>query len=156
VLRFRLDVLLDGWEMTIWCVIDNLSVARKVRTGQTWVWRRRRTGLCLIEPPAPAFNLVKVQRPIDPLPKIAISYRHQAAKPLPMPSVLPPFLQSPRQSLLHVAATGDERHPGRLFDRLQAPNDGQQIGAVGIDERLDIGGRKRLRRIDALEHEPPL
>ncbi len=75
--------------------------------------------VCRIDPPRAAVHLVKLHRPVKPLPQIAVLDRHHLSKVFPAPSVLTPFAQSVADPFADIAARSPDRHARRLPQGLE-------------------------------------
>jgi len=97
-----------------------------------------------VEPPISAVDLVEMQGLIQSTPQVVVSYGHHLPEKLPAPTVIPPLRQSQLHTPAHVLPATDQRHAGRLIQRFESANHGQQAQAVPVNVRLDVGRFEQL------------
>ena len=109
-----------------------------------------------IETPPLALHVVESQGPIESLPQVPVLHRHHLPEEFPSPAVASPFRKSIPDPLPDVIAAFDQRHPGRLVERFQRPNNSQQVESFAGEIWFGILGCEALRPVLAAEHELPL
>lgn len=108
-----------------------------------------------IEPALTTFHPMESQRPIQPLPQVAILDGHHLPEKLPSPAVAPPLGQPVLHSVTNIGATADQGHVRGLVEGLQGANDGQQVEPFSPNLGLHVGHFELLGAVRPAEREPP-
>jgi hypothetical protein len=109
-----------------------------------------------VEAASAAFHIVELQRPIEPLPEVGVLDGHHLPEELPPPIAAAPFGEPVANARPDIIATVHKRYPRRLIERLQRPDDRQQIKPFDGQVGLGVVSLKPLHAILAAEHELPL
>ncbi len=109
-----------------------------------------------IDPPDFALDPMKLERPIDPPPKVAVLDRHHLTVPLPLPVVFPPIDQSAANAARDVPAWRNQRYARWLLECFESSDYSKQFETFSTDFRLAIGDLDFGRPVEGFEHETPI
>ena len=108
-----------------------------------------------VKVPNTTVDAMETHGSVNSLPQVPILDPLHFAKPLPLPIVLAPFVQSETQAVGDVSAGRQQRHARRLVQGFQSTDDSQQFQTAGVALRFVIGRFQHRFAINALQHEPP-